>query len=284
MARENQKKYIPYVFLMKGEVGQSEYEVFICIIHGINEKVVDLSTESTMYINGTTALKFEIIQAEDAEAGKFYKRVSLDPNSKAIAGDYTFDPVKFCVQVNTERKEMVDDEQVTLRQSIKVFYEAADENTGETGQIAFDCPYLYLVNPHEVTGREFEEYEPYCLVPLKEFKINIFSQLSVNPADGIPGQFRQEITLEALAIVDVDDTSNINGIDTNTMTRYRELDPASIEANDTIYLDPETIEGWTEVIVNPLSTPGRNGKKRRGRLSNVSSDTNPTSFIDSPFG
>ncbi len=283
MPRENLKNYVPYVFLMTGEAGQSEYEIFICIPHQVNEKVNDISVAEGMYSNGTTFLKFEIIEVESAGVGKFYKRVSLHPNAKATAGGYTFNPATFCVQVETQRDTVVNGQHVTLMQSTKIFYNTADEGTGENGQIAFDCPYQYLVNPHEVTGREVAEYEPYCLVPLKEFETNILSQLSVDPADGIPGQFRQEITLTPVALVDVDDTSNPDGIDTNTMTKYREIAPVIIEANSVIYTDPDIIEGWVEVIVNPQSASGKNGKKRKGRLSNASSDTNPTSFIDSPF-
>ncbi len=295
MPRGNLKHYAPYVFLMKGAGTStaSEYELFVCVPHDANE-IVALNTATTpAYTNGTTFLEFNIsAAATSVPAGRFFQRISLNPEAEhlkivAIGAAATppvvipaFDPARFCVDVTTKRKVMSKGELVEIKQNIKVFYDTADNHMDEVSQTAFDSPYLYLANPNATTGGSSTgdyHYEPYCLVPIREY--NNGSPFVANYAENA-GEALQTMTLDLLSTpIAVSSSTSSGGVELNASNGYQEINPTAIAANGANYTDPGVVDGWFEVVVT-LQTAGATPKKRKGRVGNISSDTHPTSFID----
>lgn len=278
MARDYVKLYAPYVFLTKGLA--NEFDLFVCVPHQAGQRVVEntLSPEK-MYSNGKTFLEFKIEGTGTGEAQdmRFFKRIPLDPARMAQNNGYTFDD-RFCVEVTTKRQETV-----PLMQTIKVFYKDKDPDVLSAGQIAFDSPYLYLVNPNETTGEQNYEYAPYCLVPLKDFDQNAALDQKYSE-DEATGKCQQEITLLPVSPAQppVGNATDSNGVEAAELANYREVTVQNIQVNQEVYKDAQKTEGWFDVTV-VCQTAGGPGKKRKGTLTNASSDPNPVSFIDSFF-
>ena len=276
MLRDYVKLYAPYVFLTEGANGVSEYDIFVCIPYTIGETVTQTNIT---YSNGKTFLQFSITGAgvTGSQTSRFFKRVSLNPDQAARAGRYAFDENRFCVEVSTIHQQVT--------HTIQVFYGDKNLEVLPSEQIAFDSPYLYLVNPHEVNGNQIYEYIPYCLVPLKNFDqgnplIQTYSE------DENAGECQQEILLSELSpgTPSVGTAINPNGVSATEVANYREIMLESVTANKEYYKDAQRVEGWFEVTVNyPTLGAKAEVKKRKGRLTNASSDQNPISFNDSFF-
>lgn len=272
MPRDYVKLYAPYVFLTEGANGAGEFDLFVCIPYKIGETVAqtDLS-----YSNGKTFLQFSISGqgGRGNQTSRFFKRVSLNPAQAAKADGYTFDESRFSVEVSTMHQQVT--------HTIQVFYRDKNTEVLPSEQIAFDSPYLYLVNPHEVNGNRIYEYIPYCLVPLKNFdQGNPLVQTYSEDEDS--GECQQEIVLSALVpgTPSVGTADDPNGVSAAEIVNYREVVLEELKANKEYYRDAQQVEGGFEVIVN-YPVPGT--KKRKGRLTNASSDQNPIAFNDSFF-
>jgi len=272
MARDYVKLYAPYVFLAEGAAGVSKFDLFVCIPYRIGETVTQTNLT---YTNGKTFLQFSITGTATPAmtSSRFFKRVALNPDQAATSGNYNFDPARFCVEVSTSFQQVT--------HTIQVFYRDANPEELPSEQVAFDSPYLYLVNPHEVNGSEIYEYIPYCLVPLKNFDQGDPLAYKYSE-DEDAGECLQEIVLSSLLpnTPPVGNTTNPNGVESVNIANYREVTVRSMRVNEEVYRDARRTEGWFETTI---IYPEAGGKKRKGKLTNASSDPNSTSFIDSFF-
>ena len=285
MPRDYVKMYAPYVFLAKGATEISEYDIFVCVPHKSGQRVVHTPLPAEkMYSNGKTFLEFRIEGKGVGKAGndRFFKRISLDPDKIAQSNGYTFDDTRFCVEVTTKRQQNA----ATPMQTIQVFYRDTYDDALPAEQIAFDSPYLYLINPNEGTGNQIYEYAPYCLVPLKDFGQG--ESLKQNYVeDETTGECQQEIVLSLLSPEEpaVGSAADVAGVEATDVDNYREILLRDIEVNSQVYKDMQKTQGWFEVTVSYPAVDAVRAPvpKRKGRLTNASSDPNPTSFIDSFF-
>ena len=256
------RNYAPYVFLSEGD-NAGEYKIFVAIPHEAGKRV-DFDNNVT-YSNGTTMLSFTVSNDNTVtNAGKKYKGITLAPESAAKAGGYTFYPATFSVKVDTHRNEIVGGQTVVITQSIKVFYDTADINAPATGDIANDCPYLYLTNPNAETEGGYLKYTPFCLVPLGNYEED--TQSYNENVGGNQGHCLQEIYLKA-----------------PLPSGKTEIAPADIQANTETYTDPEPIDGYFEVILYFPVPPGQAASskhKRKGKVKNGSSDISQSNFVE----
>jgi hypothetical protein len=254
------RNYAPYVFLSTGGQ-QGEYKLFIAVPFEAGKKVV--YNNDLTYLNGTTMLSFSIVtDTSVTSAGKEYKGIVLNPDNAAKGGAYTFNSATFSIKVETQRNAVVAGQTVVITQKLHVFYDSADANTAATGDIAKDCPYIYLTNPITEAGGANSEFTPFCLVPLENYEED--TQNYNDSVGGVQGQCLQEISLKS-----------------PLPAGKTEIAPANITANTVTYTDPGQIQGYFEVILEyPPVSAGAPKVKRKGKIRNVSSDPNQGNFIE----
>lgn len=249
------RNYAPYLFLSKAN--SSEYKLFVSIPYEAGKKV-EYDSNLTYAYTGTT-LSFTI--SDDvgvASAGKYYKGIALNPADAAKNGGYGFYPSTFTIKVDTKRTVVVGGVSTLIVQTLKLVYDTADENSAVSGDIAPDCPYIYLTNPDGETENGDKKFTPFCLAPLGSYEED--TQSYNESVGGVQGQCLQEINMKS-----------------PLPTGKTEINPSNITANTETYTDPAPVNGYFEVILNyPIPAGQSQGPKykRKGKVSNVNCDPN----------
>ena len=252
----------PYIYLNSPSVNL--YDLFVLVPYQEGETV---TIENTDYTNGTTFVTIKVIGSPNdpnSQVIQFPIYLQLDPVNET--GGVSFDPSTFSIEVQCKKHEDNNGVVTVSTLASRMFYEDADDVLiPANGNIAFNCPYLYLLRPGATEGFPggYEvEFDPYCLVPLE----NATYQASQFQVVQHATNYRQEIIFQPL---------------NNGAQNQGQIDPDDIPSNMDTYVDQDEIDGFYAARVSS-STNDR--PKRKGRIRNIDSDTNPNSFIDrSPF-
>lgn len=271
MTRDNY--YFPHMYMTIVSEVDEKFDVYICVPHKAGERVVFIST---IYKNGVTEIYLKVVSDKDTvnmQEGKFYLREELEHKSKL----YNFDINEFTVSVSVES------ESGNFPTKINNFsYELLDNSLSGTGPIAFNCPYIFLRNPNKYIDVDpIKKFLPYCIVPLSKLvAATPQPSANINPSNGI---CLQNVELQD-SNGSLPDLSTITGnsIDSSLISNYSEVPFTSIDSNQKEYTDTNPIEGYFQVEVYNTNDPAP-GKRRKGKARNVSSEPNPTPFIDFPL-
>jgi hypothetical protein len=240
------KTHAPYAHLVKND--NYEYTLYILIPILDDEKI---DGELIEYLNGSTLISFSVRSYEGDLEKLFLKKIALKP--KNFENGYTFDPDTFSVRITCKNQSNV------TRRTIIHYEDAITRDTAfsDDDEKVHNRPYMYLTNPNTETSTPEKGFDPYCMFYLKGFKNPSFSEDKASYEQS----YTQVISLE------------VNG---STIGKW--IDPAIITCNDKKYNDTRKIIGsfYVDIDIVTLGT----GRKRRGRLRNSDSDTNPNTFID----
>lgn len=244
------RDHAPYIYLTKETGNPNRKFVLFMLVSVANGKKVVYNNTIT-YTSGVATINVSVQNDNNATAGRFGHKLTLD-----YTGDNNFDPATYCVRVNVSYTN----NGTTVTYTSKYILEDAvdtDPTGGSAEKVAYECPYLYLTNPNAESGQPGNTYNPCCLVPLLNFDKNTQSYTETG------GQADQTINMSSSA----------------PPSGTKEIDPSWISANGQFYSDPAPVDKAFEVTVNYADN-----KKKKGRIRNVSSDTNPNTFIDTnPF-
>lgn len=259
--------HAPYLYL--NQVDPNQYNLFIMVPYQAGEQVNP--TPSIEQTNGSTLISLTITgQANDPTSIPLRHpvRVPLDPVALTQEINASFDVSTFCIEVNCCKHENDNGTQIEQITMSRMYYADADQvNNSPNLPKAYNCPYLYLKVPNAESGEQGNgtvTYDPYCLVPLENSHY-----FASNVDNTNNGKYIQQILF-----------SPDGG---NGTPNYTEVDPNIIPSNLNTYNQIGFIDGYFDVEVSENST-STTRPRRKGRIRNIDSDTNPNSFIDlSPF-
>lgn len=249
------RDHAPYLYLTKeSENSTRKFVLFILVPVGVGKKVVFNNVPS--YNNGVTTVNVSIEDDTNGVAGRYPYKLLLDYTS-----DTNFNAASYCVRVITSYTSNNTTKKLITKY---IFQDVSDVDPTEGNSIvnvAYECPYMYLTNPNTESGEPGNEYFPCCIILLNSFD---FSDASCVPDSGInDGRCHQTVNLKSGP----------------PPAGVKEVDVDEIQANKRAYTDPDEVDQNFQVVVNYPD-----GKKKKGVIRNVSSDTNPSSFIDiNPF-
>ncbi|MFN0016181.1 MAG: hypothetical protein ACKVU2_16700 [Saprospiraceae bacterium] len=254
------RKSAPYIYLTKGP-NEAKYTIFVYI------PLLAGTVASRTGTPGTLPLRFRVEDGANPNSFPFYTKEELDPpenpplllemkNEFGIEENHLDKPI--VVEV-THAATIIDSDTKPSYKVALPFSDADSEDApgAAADLIAMNCPYLYLTNPNAEIGGTDPNYAPRCHIPLEQ-GIG-FSASAVDNSEN--GKYIEIVVLES------------NG---STAT---EVPSHLIKANQGIYSDDGRKTGRFEVIIPPIVTAAGAKPRRRGRLPNRSSDTNPSSFL-----
>lgn len=245
------RDHAPYVYLTKTSADSSRTFVMFMMVSVANGKKV-VYNNTVNYAGGVATIDVSVQNDNNATAGRFTHKLDID-----FTNDNNYNPATYAVRVNVTYTNGGTSVTYTSKYILEDAVDV-DPTNGDSGEkTAYECPYLYLTNPNAESGQPGNNYNPCCLVPVKNYDKNTESYTESG------GQFEQTINLSSSA----------------PPSGTKEIPPSWISANAQYYSDTAPVDKFFEVTVNYTD-----GKKKKGIIRNVSSDTNPNSFIDTnPF-
>lgn len=249
------RNHAPYLYLTKEtDTSTKKFVLFILVSAEAGKKVV--YNDNISYDGGVTTINVSVQDDTNGVAGRYPYKLLLD-----YTADSRFDAASYCVRVITSYTSNNTTQKLISKY---IFQDVSDVDPTEGSSIvnvAYECPYMYLTNPNTESGDPGNEYFPYCIILLNTLD---FSDASCVPDSGVN---------------DAGCHQTVNLKSGPPPTGESEVDVNEIQANKRAYTDPNGVDQRFEVVVNY-----HNGKKKKGLIPDVSSDTNPSSFIDNnPF-
>ncbi|MDX2247532.1 MAG: hypothetical protein SF052_12180 [Bacteroidia bacterium] len=262
------KLHSPYLYLAKSADDPKIYYLYVAINYLNGETVSDDGIEA--FDSGITHVaSFKVEGSPTSSVEKtYYKKHTLNLKEIPDGFDASIDPTHpnaFSIKCDCQKVG-------ESTQSITLYYYYYKDNpvpeAGADTNIAYNCPYLYLMTPDALAGvslgADFEiKFYPYCKVPLKGFINN--------------GNF----------IIDIPDITLYDGVLAKRLTLSNSLPtppPTEIAPNAILFNGVEYTEQNEILEYFTVEVYAGGSKKGVGRIRNMDSDTNPSSFLDvSPF-
>lgn len=244
------RDHAPYLYLTKeSETSTHKFVLFILVSVGAGKKVV--YNNNISYDGGVTTINVSVQDDSNGVAGRYPHKLLLD-----YTNDGRFSAASYCVQV----KVSYTSGGTTVTNSSKYTFEDTfdvDPTKGSTMvNVAYECPYLYLTNPNSEPGQPNDFFNPSCLVLLHDYDKD--------------GQDYDETDGNCVQTINLGTSAPPDGV--------TEIMPSWITVNSEFYDDPSPVDKGF------ISTVNYKGGPKKGRIRNMSSYSNPNSFIDvNPF-
>ena len=262
------RKNAPYVYLVDGD-GDKEYFLYIYMLLSGKTKARRTSADGSAYIT----IKVEDDNTAPNQNTPYYDKYPVTQpeasllKAKLQAFGIEEEATPLTIEVLQESTNIDGDTKSSYKVSVAFSH---SDNAGATnGKIVFNAPYLYLTNPNAEIGSSDDtdvEFVPRCHIPLEG------------------GYDLQTPALDAVATVVngcYTETIQLNNIGSNNL----EVSALNLNSNLATYQDANRKAGHYEVVVEfpaPMAAMAMAAAppRRKGRLRNRSSDTNPNGFID----
>jgi hypothetical protein len=266
----------PYVFLARQEARDltpEMYKIFI-IVAAYKHVTITLSKQE---FNGSVEITVQLATADNSDQ-KITKRQHFVEEITVPANAPDFE-VSVLVKGTAGFKRIQDLSDPSPDTDRITTVKAADAHLMASipaGDVAYNCPHLYLTNPFYATdGEQPDVYAGRCIVPVYEdsvlYAADSECQYGTNP------QKLGATTYDSL-------TQTIAILEPAILKGLSYIPEDAIGCNGLLYRDTGTREGNFKVIVKTLAVNNNviatKNPPTTGSLPNQSSDTKPNSFFD----